>query len=64
MGLEQPSRFVLSKRRPMRHLLLASFCRMIFFTRNPSVLLVLDKADTLLDAGNDGGFRVFHEKIP
>src|SRR5947208_2210090 len=61
MGLEQPSRFSLSKRRSIRRLLLASFCRMILFTRNPFGRPVSDKADTLLDAGNDVGFRVFQK---
>src|SRR5271166_4756719 len=58
MGLEQPRRSVLSKRRWMRRLLLVSFCRMIVFTRNISGGPVLEKAVTPLDAGNHEGFRV------
>ena len=61
MGLEQPSRLVLSKRRWIRRLLLASFCRMIFFTRNPSLCLIVEKTDMQLDTGKDEGFRVFSE---
>src|ERR1700731_2328677 len=57
MGSEQPRRSVLSKRRSMRRLLLVSFCRMIAFTRNPSVHSVSDKADTYLNTGKAGGFR-------
>src|SRR5271166_6082389 len=58
MGLEQPRRSVLSKRRWRRRLLLVSFCRMIVFTRNLSGGPVLEKAVTPLDAGNHEGFRV------
>src|SRR5271168_3182930 len=58
MGLEQPRRSVLSKRRWMRRLLLVSFCRRIVFTRNLSGGPVLEKAVTPIDAGNHEGFRV------
>src|SRR5207302_6183621 len=57
IGSWQPRRSVLSKRRWIRRLRLASFRRMMVFTRNPSVSLVLEFADTPLDAGNHEGFR-------
>src|SRR5271170_2994569 len=61
MGLEQPRRSVLSKRRWIRRLLFASFCRMIFFTRNPFANSVVEETDTLFNTGNNEGFRVFHK---
>src|SRR6266851_2897948 len=64
MGFEQSPRSVLSKRRWMRRLLLASFRRMIAFTRNPLVGSVLEKLDTLLNTGNHKGFRVSQKKLP
>src|SRR6202030_3824382 len=58
MGWEQPRRSFLSSRRWMRRLLLASFRRMLGFTRNPSGRRVLEKADTSFNTGKAGGFRV------
>src|SRR5271167_3333750 len=58
MGWEQPRRSFLSSRRWMRRLLLASFRRMLGFTRNPSGRRVLEKADTSFNTGNPWGFRV------
>src|ERR1700736_3690269 len=63
MGLEQPRRSVLSKRRRMRRLLLASFCRMFFLTRNPFVRGALEKVDAPLNPTNAEGFRVFHNRL-
>src|SRR5713101_252028 len=64
MGFEQSPRSVLSKRRWMRRLLLASFRRMIAFTRNPLVRSVLETADTPLNTGKAEGFRDFHNSPP
>src|ERR1700676_791783 len=58
MGWEQPRRSFLSSRRWIRRLRLASFRRMLGFTRNPSGRLVLEKADTSFNTGNAEGFRV------
>src|SRR5271156_2702972 len=58
MGWEQPRRSFLSRRRCIRRLLLASFRRMLAFTRNPSGRPVLEKADTSFNTGNLWGFRV------
>src|SRR5271166_3648399 len=64
MGWEQPRRSFLSRRRWMRRLLLASFRRMLVFTRNPSGRSVLDKADTSFNTGNPWGFRVSPHSHP
>ncbi len=64
MGFEQSRRSVLSRRRWMRRLLLASLCRRIAFTRNPLVGSVLEKLDTQLNTGNHRGFRVSQKKLP
>jgi hypothetical protein len=45
----------------MRRLLLVSFSRMMAFTRNPSVRLVLEKTDTPLNTGKAGGISIFSE---
>jgi hypothetical protein len=58
MGWEQPRRSFLSSRRWIRRLLLASFRRMLGFTRNPSGRRVLEKADTSFNTGKAWGFRV------
>src|ERR1700722_16642676 len=64
MGWEQPRRSFLSNRRCIRRLLLASFRRMLGFTRNPSRRLVLEKADTSFNTGNAEGFRVSPNNHP
>src|SRR5438105_2745913 len=58
IGWEQPRRSVLSRRRWRRRLRLASFWRMLWFTRNPSGRWVWEKVDTPLNTGNAKGFRV------
>src|SRR5438552_19175925 len=60
MGFEQSPSSVLSRRRWMRRLLLASLRRMIAFTRNPLVHSVLEKPDTPLNTRKAEGFRGFH----
>src|SRR5947209_6498084 len=64
MGFEQSPRSVLSKRRWMRRLLLASFRRMIAFTRNPLVHSGLEKADTPVNPRKAEGFRDSHNSPP
>src|SRR4029078_9783129 len=64
MGWEQPRRSFLSRRRSIRRLLLASFRRMLGFTRNPSGRRVLEKADTSFNTGNARGFRVSPNNHP
>src|ERR1700722_1580385 len=58
IGSVQPRRSVLPSRRWMRRLLLASFRRMLGFTRNPSGRQVLEEADTSFKTGKARGFRV------
>src|SRR3954447_10240883 len=64
MGWEQPRRSFLSRRRSIRRLLLASFRRMLGFTRNPSGRRMLEKADTSFNTGNAQGFRVSPNNHP
>src|SRR5580704_15897100 len=64
MGWEHPRRSFLSSRRWIRRLRLASFRRMLGFTRNPSGRRVLEKADTSFNTGKAGGFRVFPNYQP
>src|SRR5271168_4910773 len=64
MGWEQPRRSFLSSRRWIRRLRLASFRRMLGFTRNPSGRRVLEKADTSFNTGNAEGFRASPNNHP
>src|SRR5712692_10730698 len=59
MGRLQSPSLVLSRRRVMRRLLLASFRVTVAFTRNPSWLRGSGNGSTLLDPGSAGRFRVF-----
>ena len=63
MGWEQPRRSVLSKRRSMRRLLWVSRCRMILFTRNPSLLRVAKFVATLQTPEIHEGFEFFQNII-
>src|SRR5216684_6576598 len=60
---QSPSR-VLSRRRSMRRLRLASLRCRVAFTRNPSGLRVLETLDTISNPGKAERFRVFHETPP
>src|ERR1700676_981534 len=64
MGWLQSPRSVLSRRRAMRRLQLASFLATVGFTRNPSRLRGLGSVATLQTPQNAEGFRVFHEIRP
>src|SRR5712671_1521418 len=64
MGRPQSPKSVLSRRRSMRRLLLVNLLCIVAFTRNPSWLRVLRKADTFSNPGNTERFRVFYEILP
>src|SRR5437879_11437600 len=64
MGRPQSPKSVLSRRRSMRRLLLVNLPCIVAFTRNPSWLRVLRKADTFSNPGNTERFRVFYEILP
>src|SRR5260370_41311054 len=59
-GRSQSPSLVLSRRRSMRRLRLASLRCKVAFTRNPSGLRVLETPDTLSNPRKAERFRVFH----
>src|SRR5258708_23606133 len=63
-GRSQSPSLVLSRRRSMRRLRLASLRCKVAFTRNPSGLRVLETLDTLSNPGKAERFRVFHGISP
>src|SRR6266852_7086038 len=63
-GRSQPVRSVLSRRRSMRRLRLASLPCKVAFTRNPSGLRVLQMLATISNPGKAERFRVFYEIPP
>src|SRR5260370_2656333 len=63
-GWWQSPSLVLSRRRSMRRLRLASLRCRVAFTRNPSGHRVLETLDTISNPGKAERFRVFQETPP